>query len=59
MVPLLILSKLAAIVAIPLSKDFSDKSINFTVKPLWAKVWAIPTHCSCSDYCYNFHLIYI
>jgi hypothetical protein len=30
----IILSKLAAIVAIPLSKDFSETSINFTVKPL-------------------------
>jgi hypothetical protein len=41
----IILSKLAAIVAIPLSKDFSETSI--TVKPLWAKVSYSITHRSC------------
>jgi hypothetical protein len=42
----IILSKLAAIVAIPLSKDFSETSINFTVKPLWGMSYSI-THRSC------------
>ena len=43
MVPLVtILSRLEAIVAIPFSSDFSETSISFTVKPLCAKVWAIP-----------------
>ena len=43
MVPLVtILSKFAAIVAIPLSNDFSETSISFTAKPLCANVCAIP-----------------
>jgi hypothetical protein len=33
-----ILSRLAAIVAIPFSSAFSEISINFTVNPLCAKV---------------------
>ena len=43
MVPLAtIRSRFAAIVVIPLSNDFSETSINLTVNPLCANVWAIP-----------------
>src|SRR6476620_3904106 len=35
-------SRFEAIVAIPLSSDFSETSINLTLNPLCAKVWAIP-----------------